>query len=88
MKNNVVQRKNMKLKYKLFLVFTILFSTVTFVLGIISLYTSSINKTLDKIVLCFTFITFILSIITMMRWIDPKNIYIYKNLEPAERASI
>ena len=88
MKNNVVQKKNMKLKYKLFLVFTILFSTVTFVLGIINLYTSSINKTLDKIVLCFTFITFILSIITMMCWIDPKNIYIYENLEPAERASI
>ena len=88
MKNNVVQRKNMKLKFKLFLAFTILFSTVTFVLGIINLYTSGINKILDKIVLCFSFITFILSIITMMRWIDPQNIYIYKNLEPAERASI
>ena len=88
MKNNVVQRKNMKLKFKLFLAFTILFTIIIIVLGIINYITSSINKTLDKIVLCFIFITFILSIITMMRWIDPKNIYIYKNLEPAERASI
>ena len=88
MKNNVVQKKNMKLKYKLFLVFTILFSTVTFVLGIINLYTSGINKILDKIVLFFSFITFILTIITMMCCIDSKNIYDYQNLEPAERASI
>ena len=88
MKNNVVQKKNMKLKYKLFLVFTILFSTVTFVLGVINLYTSGIHKILDKIVLCFSFITFILSIITMMCCIDSKNIYDYESLKITESASI
>ena len=92
MNGNVVQKENMKLKYKLFLVFTILFTIITIVLQTINYNVSDINDNpptdFDTIILIFVYINYSLIMCNCLICIDSKNIYIYKNLEPAERASI
>jgi len=88
MKNNVVQRKNMKLKFKLFLAFTILFTIIIIVLGIINYITPGNNKILERVVILFPFITIILNIILCLFCIDYKGLYDYETLTVRESASI
>ena len=92
MQNNVVQKENMKLKYKLFLVFTILFTIITIVLQTINYNVSDINDNsptdFDTIILIFVYINYSLIMCNFLICIDPKNIYYYETLIVRESASI
>ena len=92
MQNNVIQRRNMKLKYKLFLAFTILFTITTFVLHIINYHTSDINDVpptdFDTLVLIFVFLSYVLIMCNCFLCINSDNIYNYETLQVRESASI
>ena len=92
MQNNVVQKENMKLKYKLFLVFTILFTIITIVLQTINYHVSDINDIpptdFDTIILIFVYINYSLIMCNCLICIDSKNIYDYETLKITESASI
>lgn len=92
MQTNGIQRRNMKLKYKLFLAFTILFTITTFVLQIINYHTSDINDVpptdFDTFVLIFAFLSYVLIMCNCFLCINPDNIYNYETLTVRESGSI
>jgi len=92
MNSNVGQKKNMKLKFKLFLAFTILFTIIIIVLQTINYNVSDINDNsptdFDTIILIFVYINYSLIMCNCLICIDPKNIYDYETLTVRESASI
>tara|TARA_B100000745_G_scaffold14183_1_gene10435 strand:- start:46 stop:324 length:279 start_codon:yes stop_codon:yes gene_type:complete len=92
MNSNVGQKKNMKLKFKLFLAFTILFTIITIVLQTINYNVSDINDNsptdFDTIILIFVYINYLLIMCNCLICIDSKNIYDYETLTVRESASI
>ena len=88
MQTNGIQRRYMKLKYKLLLAFTILVTITTVVLGIISYMTDEKYEILKAVIIYFSLITAILNIILSLCCIDSDNIYNYETLQVRESASI